>query len=132
MISRMNFGRRRSKRGSPGTAASMRRPSGTSYAVTIKTQPAIPAQTCVLSNAAGSISNANVDTVGVVCTTNQYSVIVNTAGLAGSGLVLQNNGSEDLAIGANGNSTFATKVNSGATYAVTIEFFHRHLQPEAP
>lgn len=96
-------------------------PSGTSYAVTIKTQPAIPAQTCVLSNAAGSISNANVDTVGVVCTTNQYSVIVNTAGLAGSGLVLQNNGSEDLAIGANGNSTFATKVNSGATYAVTVK-----------
>ena len=50
-------------------------------------------------------------------------------GLTGSGLVLQNNGSHDLAIGvgANGAFTFATKVAGGLPYAVTVK-----TQPGAP
>ena len=41
-------------------------------------------------------------------------------GLSGSGLVLQNNGGDDLTIGANGPFTFATPLASGA-YAVTVK-----------
>lgn len=41
-------------------------------------------------------------------------------GLAGSGLVLQNNGGDDLNIVANGDYTFATPVEDGLTYTVTV------------
>lgn len=41
--------------------------------------------------------------------------------LTGSGLVLQNNGSDDLSISADGNFTFATSVVSGTGYNVTVK-----------
>jgi uncharacterized repeat protein (TIGR03803 family) len=41
-------------------------------------------------------------------------------GLAGSGLVLQNNGADNLTINANGSFTFATGVASGGSYTVTV------------
>ncbi|KKP80223.1 MAG: hypothetical protein UR78_C0002G0009 [Candidatus Moranbacteria bacterium GW2011_GWF2_35_39] len=45
---------------------------GATYAVTILTQPT--GQTCVLSDESGTISAANVDNVGLTCTTNTYTV----------------------------------------------------------
>jgi 6-phosphogluconolactonase (cycloisomerase 2 family) len=42
-------------------------------------------------------------------------------GLAGTGLVLQNNAGDDLAVPANGSFGFATKESSGAAFAVTIK-----------
>src|SRR4029077_2871804 len=42
--------------------------SGSAYAVTIKTQPASPSQTCVVANAAGTVGSANVANVAVTCT----------------------------------------------------------------
>jgi len=42
------------------------------------------------------------------------------SGLAGAGLVLRNNGGDDLAISDNGPFTFATKLAAGAAYAVTV------------
>ncbi len=39
---------------------------------------------------------------------------------AGAGLVLRNNGGDDLAVSANGAFTFATSLTSGSTYAVTV------------
>jgi len=41
-------------------------------------------------------------------------------GLIGSGLVLRNNGADDLAIAASGPFTFATPLGSGAAYDVTV------------
>ena len=51
------------------------------------------------------------------------------SGLTGSGLVLQKNGGDDLAIGpsANGPFTFATKLTNGSSYAVTVK-----TQPSNP
>jgi hypothetical protein len=43
-----------------------------------------------------------------------------TTGLSGSGLVLQNNAGDDLAISANGSFTFATALIDGSAYAVTV------------
>jgi 6-phosphogluconolactonase (cycloisomerase 2 family) len=48
-------------------------------------------------------------------------------GLAGTGLVLQNNTGDDLALAANGSFTFATSLASGAAYAVTVK-----TQPSVP
>ncbi|MGE0114222.1 MAG: Ig-like domain-containing protein [Steroidobacteraceae bacterium] len=49
------------------------------------------------------------------------------SGLAGAGLVLKNNGGNDLSVTANGAFTFSSTVNSGAAYAVTVG-----TQPTAP
>jgi len=53
-------------------------------------------------------------------TTPTYSVGGTVSGLSGTGLVLQDNGGDNLAVSGNGAFTFATKVNSGAAYAVTV------------
>jgi alpha-tubulin suppressor-like RCC1 family protein len=94
--------------------------SGASYSVTVLTQPTSPAQTCVVTEGSGTMSGANVTTVAIVCTTNSYAVGGTITGLAGSGLVLRNNGGDDLAVSANGSFTFATPLASGAAYSVTV------------
>jgi hypothetical protein len=95
--------------------------SGTAYAVTVLTQPASPiSQTCTVSAGTGTVTNADITSVRVDCTTNTFTVGGNVTGLEGTGLVLQNNGGDNLAITADGSFTFATPVASGATYAVTV------------
>jgi hypothetical protein len=94
---------------------------GAAYAVTIKTQPASPLQTCTVNSGSGTVSGTNVTNVSVVCSTNAYSVGGTVSGLFGSGLVLQNNGGDDLAIAANGTFTFAAMVADGAGYTVTVK-----------
>src|ERR1041384_70329 len=42
------------------------------------------------------------------------------SGLSGSGLVLQNNGGDNLTVGANGNFFFTTAIASGGAYSVTV------------
>ena len=49
-----------------------------------------------------------------------YSVGGSVSGLTGSGLALQNNGADTLAIGANGSFTFAAELQQGNAYAVTV------------
>ncbi|HSS02998.1 MAG TPA: hypothetical protein VLM79_38315, partial [Kofleriaceae bacterium] len=58
--------------------------------------------------------------VAVNCTTNEYVVNVSVIGLSGDGLVLQNNGGDDLPIASNGTVAFATAVASGANYDATV------------
>lgn len=48
-----------------------------------------------------------------------YTVSVSVSGLAGS-VVLQNNGGNNLTVGANGNATFTTALATGSAYAVTV------------
>ncbi len=93
--------------------------SGTAYTVTVQTQPTAPAQTCLLTNATGNIA-ANVTNVTVACTTNTYPVGGTVTGLAAAGLVLRNNGGDDLAVNADGAFTFGTAIASGANYLVTV------------
>jgi 6-phosphogluconolactonase len=50
-----------------------------------------------------------------------FSIGGTVTGLASSGLVLQNNGGNDLALQADGSFTFTTQIASGATYAVTVK-----------
>jgi hypothetical protein len=94
--------------------------NGAAFDVTVFNQPISPAQTCVVTDGSGTMSGANVTTVGIVCTTNTYTVGGTVSDLAGSSLVLRDNGGDDLAVSANGSFSFATPVASGAAYSVTV------------
>ena len=54
--------------------------SGTAYAITVKTQPANPSQTCTVSNGSGTMNGAPVDNVAVNCVTGPTSVTVDPSG----------------------------------------------------
>lgn len=56
-----------------------------------------------------------------------YTIGGNVTGLTGSGLILENNGGDDLAVTADGAFTFATGLSNGAAYAVTV-----NTQPSSP
>ena len=68
----------------------------------------------------GPVRNANVTDVQITCTTNTYTIGGVIIGLAGSGLVLQDNGRDNLNIRANGSFTFSAAIASGAAYSVTV------------
>ncbi len=92
--------------------------SGSNYAVTVGTQPS--GQACTLANASGSIGTANVTNVAVTCTSLTYTVGGTVGGLAGTGLTLKLNGTNDLPIAADGAFTFPGGLSSGSNYAVTV------------
>jgi 6-phosphogluconolactonase len=50
-----------------------------------------------------------------------YTVGGTVNGLVGGGLVLQNNGGDDLAVSLNGSFSFAKAVANGGTYSVTVK-----------
>jgi len=101
--------------------------SGAAYTASVFAQPTGPSQTCTVTNGSGTVGSANVAGISVSCTTNSFTIGGTVSGLLGAGLMLQNNGGNDLAIGGNGAFTFTTSILSGATYAVT-EF----TQPSGP
>lgn len=102
--------------------------SGNAYAVTVKSNPTYDpqrqqpqAQTCTVTNASGSVGVDNVTNVNISCVTNKYTVSGTVKGLTGSGLKLQNKGTDDKSIASGSNGfTFATPVPSGSTYNVTV------------
>ena len=103
--------------------------SGAAYAVTILSQPTMPSQTCTLTGDTGTVGAASVTNVAIACTTNRYTIGGTTAGLVGTGLVLQNSGGDDLEVSQSGSLgfAFATSVASGRTYAISIL-----TQPSSP
>jgi len=101
--------------------------SGKTYAVTVKTQPTSPSQTCTPTLASGTITNAAITNVAITCVTNRYTVSGTLSGLVGTGLVLQDNSADNLAVSSNGSFTFATAVASGAAYRVNVL-----TQPSSP
>jgi predicted transcriptional regulator len=94
--------------------------SGATYAVTVLTQPSTPTQTCSVAAGTGTVAAANITTVTVTCSTNAYMIGGSTSGLSGTGLVLQDNGGNNLPVTANGAFVFSAAVASGSAYAVTI------------
>ena len=60
--------------------------AGSSYSVTVKTQPTSPWQTCSVAGGSGVV-NGPVSTVAVSCATNLYAISGTISGYAGSGLV---------------------------------------------
>lgn len=94
---------------------------GVAYAVTVKAQPA--GQRCAVTQGTGT-ATADVSNVQVRCETlaaATFTVGGTVTGLTGSGLVLQNNGRDDLGVVANGGFSFATALAGGSAYAVTVK-----------
>jgi large repetitive protein len=101
--------------------------SGSTYSVTVLTQPTSPSQNCVVAGGGGTAS-ANITGILVKCTTITYTIGGTISGLTGSGLVLQDNGGNNLPVSAGATSfTFAAQVASGSSYAVTV-----FTQPSSP
>ncbi len=93
---------------------------GSDYAVTVSSQPT--GQTCTVTNGSGTNITANITNVTVTCVTDvvpTYSVGGTVSGLTGSGLALQNNGGDTLAVAATA-FTFATELEVGFSYVVTV------------
>lgn len=94
--------------------------AGTAYSVAVLTQPTSPSQTCSVARGSGSIGAANVADVAVTCATGQFAIRGTVSGLTGTGLVLQNNGGNNLPISAAGAFAFGNRLVDGATYTVTV------------
>ncbi|MBA4696663.1 MAG: putative Ig domain-containing protein [Legionella sp.] len=97
--------------------------AGSSYNVTAASQPTTPvAQTCTVNNGSGTNVQSNITSVSVVCNNNAYSVGGSITGLTASGLVLQNNLTDNLSVAANATSfTFPTNIAQGSAYSVTVK-----------
>ncbi len=94
--------------------------SGAAYSVTVLTQPT--GQSCTVTTGSGTVS-ANVTNVQVACANlppTTYTIGGTVSGLTGTGLVLQDNSGNNLAVSASGSFTFSTAVASGSTYSVTV------------
>lgn len=110
-----------------------RRAFGMPYAVRVKQQPTSPPQTCTVGGGTGTIGESDVTDVSVVCAIDTFPIRVTVSGMdAAGGLVLQNNGGDDLPVGANGVATFATRVAAGADYGVTVKSQPAALQVCVP
>jgi predicted small lipoprotein YifL len=100
---------------------------GSTYAVTIKTQPATPVkQTCTLAQDSGTIAATPVHNVAVTCTTNSYAVGGTVKGLSvkgkAKGLVLELKGVKEVEIKKNGNFLFPdVRLPDGSDYSVIIK-----------
>ncbi|MDI3289478.1 hypothetical protein [Polyangium sp. 15x6] len=96
---------------------------GDGYDVTVAVQPADPAQSCTVSGGKGVVAGADVTGVSVECVRlppNPRWIGGEVSGLKGTGLVLQNNGKDDLSVAMDGPFQFATPETDGETYDVTV------------
>jgi hypothetical protein len=93
--------------------------SGSSYTVSVKTQPS--GQTCTVGSNGSGIITTNT-TVTVTCVTNTPSDTISVAvtGLTGT-LVVQDDKADTLSFTTNSTQTFATSYTSGASYTVSVK-----------
>ena len=90
------------------------------YAVTVKTQPGAPSETCTVSNGSGTMPANDVNGVSVNCTVDTFTVGGSLTGLfSGASVVLQINGSNDRMLTTDGNFVFPALAD-GTAYAVTV------------
>jgi ABC-type molybdate transport system substrate-binding protein len=92
--------------------------TGSIYAVTVSGKPT--AQTCLVTNGSGTVANSNVTSIQVTCSVTTSSIGGTVYGLSGSGLVLQDNGGDNLSVNADGSFTFISKIEYGNPYAVSV------------
>lgn len=93
--------------------------AGSGYSVIAFAQPT--GLTCSVSNGVGTNVQAAIGNIQITCSATALSIGGTVTGLTGSGLVLQNNGGDDLSVAANASSfEFATPVAYGGGYAVAV------------
>ncbi len=94
--------------------------SGQGYNVAVLLQPTGPTQTCTVSDGTGTVGSSDIGGISVACVTDSFNVSVTVSGLKGAGLVLQNNGGDDLVVDDDGDHTFLIPVDSGSNYSISI------------
>jgi hypothetical protein len=93
--------------------------SASTYKVTVSVQPT--GGTCTVTKGSGTVVASNVTTVVVTCKSATHTIGGTVAGLnTGASVTLLDNGTDSLAVTANGKFTFKTAVVSGAAYNVTV------------
>ncbi|MEY4761987.1 MAG: hypothetical protein RLZZ200_1843 [Pseudomonadota bacterium] len=99
--------------------------TGDAWLVSVGTQPSSPKQTCTVANGAANIGSSSVTNVQVSCTTNRFAIggtINVNGGALASGLVLQDNLGDDLALPAGATAfNFATKLTAPSNYNVSVK-----------
>lgn len=94
---------------------------GTAYQVSVARQPWSPVQECTVQQGRGTLGMVDVDAVRVVCRTPMsFPVGGVVEGLAGTGLKLSLNGSQELEIFAPGPFAFPREVERGQAFAVEL------------
>lgn len=95
--------------------------SGSSYSVTVGSQPALPAQACVVVNGSGTVGNAVTNVVIHCGAAATYSVGGTLNGLAtGATITLAINGGNPLNLSANGSYAFTPRFAPGDSYVVSV------------
>jgi N-acetylneuraminic acid mutarotase len=117
LVLQLNGANNLSVSGNGAATFNMPLPSGSSYAVTVLTQPA--GESCTVTNATGTVTTANISNVAVTCSPLTFTVGGTVSGLTAT-VVLEDNAADNLSIAANGSFVFNTPLASGASYAVTI------------
>jgi Lactonase, 7-bladed beta-propeller len=98
-------------------------PRGSPYYVVVLSQPSSPTQTCVATNSSGTMEASNVTSIMVACqdkTLPADTIGGVVVGLTGSGLVLQNNRTDSLAVAGNGTFVFPTALPGGSPYNISV------------
>ncbi len=93
--------------------------AGGGYSVAALAQPA--GLTCTVSHGSGTNVRADVTNVSVTCSADTFTVGGTVTGLTAGGLVLQDNGGDNLTVAAGASSfVFATPIAYGGSYAATV------------
>lgn len=90
---------------------------GSTYAVSVKTQPA--GSTCTVAEGSGVVGSSSVTSITVTCVSNAFTTGGTISGLIGT-VVLQNNGADTQTISTDGAFTFPTPVKQGKPYLLTV------------
>jgi Lactonase, 7-bladed beta-propeller len=96
--------------------------SGSSYNVTVATQPTKPTQTCTVRNGTGTANGSAITNVAISCKTNSYIVGGTVSGLPdGQSLVfITQPGPGILTVQRNGPFTFGNPLPSGTAYGIVF------------
>ena len=99
-------------------------PTGSFYNVMSTSLTGPVSLTCSFTDASGLVGSTAVTGIEIACvpesSTPLTPVAINVSGLVGSGLVLEDNGTDDLPITMNGTFSFSVALPSGTGYAVTV------------
>ena len=92
---------------------------GSSYSVTVFQQPT--GLTCTVNNGSGTNVIADVTNISITCSVDTYTISGSISNLTASGLVLQNNLSDNLSVSSGATTfQFSTPVAYGSSYSVTV------------
>ncbi|PJZ44434.1 beta strand repeat-containing protein [Leptospira brenneri] len=93
---------------------------GTTYNVSVTTQPNHPVQNCVTTNGAGTIAGTNITNITIACTSTAFPIEVTAVGIASGTLSIRNNNTELLTISTNGLHRFPTNIITNNSYSLQI------------